>query len=168
MLGRYMRLYRDYLTGRIKVWSVIFIITSFFLTAGSLLLLKYNNGNWILEYFHVNNPFMIFNAVALFYLFKKRKFKNEVINKVAMLVFPVYLIHDHIVVRNNIYHSFFNVEKYSDSFLFIFYLIFIGIILFLFSITIEKLRTLIFNPLEKSIFNTKIFQTIEKYYPVEK
>lgn len=95
-----------------------------------------------------NCIWIIAAAALFFYLFKKIKIRNKLINKIAPLTFGVYLLHDYGIIKSITMSFIKNMNKEIDN-----NLIMLGILLLttiiVFSICacIEKIRQIIFNPL---------------------
>lgn len=108
-----------------------------------------------------NNPFVIIQSICFFEYFGIISFKNKFINKVASLVFGIYLIHDNNFSRDLIY-KFLKIDNgpiYSHKF--IFYVLFIAILIYVICAVIEYIRQILF----KKIYNFKLSRLIrEKYY----
>lgn len=113
-----------------------------------------------------NCPLIIFGAISFFFVFKNLKIKSKIINKIAPLVFGVYLIHENPYVSQLLYSKIRVINSQIDSSLLIFFvLLLIAICVFVICACIEKIRQKIFNPLVDFIYDktmTKIFMTINK------
>lgn len=54
---------------------------------------------WLTHWGNNKSPFLLVTAIALFNLFKRRRFVNNIVNQIASLSLLVYLIHDNLLVR---------------------------------------------------------------------
>ena len=104
-----------------------------------------------------SNPFIVIQTIAYFEIFKSFSFKNRFINYISSCTFAVYLIHDHAVIRANIY-KLFDIDRAFNNYSFILKLFECMIIIFIIGIIIESLRKLIIFiyhkiPFSKSISN---------------
>ncbi|MFI3213111.1 MAG: acyltransferase [Eubacteriales bacterium] len=93
--------------------------------------------------YHYNYILVLISAIALFYGFSFIKIKeglfSKVIIKIAPFTFGVYLLHEHIAVRD-IWSNWLQVEKYKDSLLFIPHMIFCVIVIFCIGILVDYVR----------------------------
>ena len=108
-----------------------------------------------------NNPFVVIQSICFFEYFGTFNFKNKFVNKVASLVFGVYLIHDNNFSRELIYRFLKINNGPIYSYKFIFYVLFIAILIYVICAVIEYIRQILF----KKIYNFKLSRLIrEKYY----
>lgn len=107
-----------------------------------------------------SSPIVLLQTICYFQLFATFTFKNKFINKVATCTIGVYLIHENIHVRENLYNflkltGITEVRLQEVAKLFI-----IAIIIYIICTIIEMIRQLIF----KFIYNTKLSQKNRKIY----
>ena len=108
-----------------------------------------------------NNPFVIIQSICFFEYFGTFTIKNRYINKLASLVFGIYLIHDNNFSRGLIYTYLKINNGPIYSYKFIFYVFFIAVLIYAICAVIEYIRQKLF----KKIYNFKLSKMIrEKYY----
>ena len=108
-----------------------------------------------------NNPFVIIQSICFFEYFGTLTIKNRYINKLASLVFGIYLIHDNNFSRGLIYAYLKINNGPIYSYKFIFYVFFIAVLIYAICAVIEYIRQKLF----KKIYNFKLSKMIrEKYY----
>ena len=90
-------------------------------------------------------------AVSLFLLFRGIDFKNITVNKVASLVFGVYLIHDSSFGRRMIWDNLFQIQWLYRKVLFPMYAVLIIAIVFTAGCLIDYLRIIITNVIDNRI-----------------
>lgn len=108
LIGAYIHLYKDTKQMNRKylliVVNIVFILISFVLST----YLKESNEYFISNYFLLkyNSPFILINAILIFYLFKdinvNNKFFKNVILFLSKVSFSVYIIHSHILIYDYI------------------------------------------------------------------
>lgn len=115
-IGRYINKY----TWNIKQynstkWLLLYIITSFIYIIFRYACSKLNINNYI-NVIAYNNPIVIIESICIFMYFKSLNISdNKVINFIAKSAFPVYLIHDHPIVRDCII-NFISQMKFNNLF----------------------------------------------------
>lgn len=177
-IGAYLRQYSFFENEKLKKYSkskirlillisflilgtINFVITksSFKLTPNNAFLTEYAN-YIIYSSLLYSNPIVILQTVSYFLFFQSLSFQNKFINKISSLVIGVYLIHDHPVIRGNLYHWLKIDGRVIYSFKFIFYVAFCVILIFVVCAFIEWLRQVLF----KFIANLKISKWWRKTY----
>lgn len=134
---------------------IIFILSTFCILFSTVILsIKTHNLNN--HFYSYNNIFIIFQSFSLFMLFKNFTFHSKIINGISPLVFGIYLIDDHIYIRNYIYTKIFHTIQFNSSNLFVIYTICSILIIFIVCLTIEYLRSLLFKITISKILNNKI------------
>jgi surface polysaccharide O-acyltransferase-like enzyme len=112
-------------------------------------------------FYHYNTIFQLINAVLLFVLFKNLKINNslgKIIVFLSPMVFSVYLIHEHPLIRKLLWQSDLLNYLINNSFLlFIINTLWITIALFIVCIIIEMIRLYF----AKRIVNTKLGKKIK-------
>lgn len=133
---------------------LIYIISSLILFFTTLTLLHwgYNTKAWHL--FNYSSLFVIVGAISFLQFFKNMKLRESTfVNSVASLTFGVYLIHDHKSIRlflqDNLLPIFNTIE---NPIIFTSYLLAITLCIFAICILIEKVRTLLCNPIVNFIY----------------
>lgn len=114
-IGRYLALHFTYNEEKLRKWSAI----------GSVVGVALYAIVWIAndEYFHFvksltffnnNNPWSMFNSIAIFLFFTTIHFKSRSINWLANGVFAIYLIHTSVWISNDWNHSLITLyDSYS-------------------------------------------------------
>ena len=103
--------------------------------------------------FGYENPIIILQSICFFLFFESLDIKyNKIINRIAKLIFGVYLIHENFLLQPLLYKMLKIDNGMIYSFRFIIYVIFIVIVIFTTGIFVEFLRQKIF----KFIYNRKI------------
>jgi hypothetical protein len=96
-------------------------------------------------------------SMGLFVVFKNMNLGNsKLINSVAHVTFPVYLIHQTPAFYNYLWNGLFDIDKYSYSYMGILYCIMITGSLFLVAIIVEYIREKIFKLI---IYRSKLYET---------
>ena len=92
-----------------------------------------------------SSPFVIVESIMYLLLFETFDFKNVIINKIATLIFGIYLVHENAFVYNNLYQFLpFGTSGEISSKKIILCIIFISLAIFIASATIEWLRQKLF------------------------
>ena len=120
--------------------------------------------NIINESLGYENPFIILQAISLFLYFESLTINSRFINKVASLVFGVYLIHDHIYLRNHIYNWLKIKDIIIKDTFFIFYIFLSVLIIFIICCIIEYIRQVIFKFMHKRKIAIKYRKKIYNYF----
>lgn len=164
LLGRYFNLYKK--TASISSVRLIFIyiLACLLVFIGTVVMLKYGNYTKIWQIYQYNNPVIILEAISMFYIFKKMKISNRVINYFGGMIFAVYLIHDHRLVRGYIYNNILMIKFHYNSMYYILYLLLFTIIVMVVSFLIEIVRKQISDPILGYVYNSNIYHNIEKKY----
>ncbi len=101
-----------------------------------------------------NSVLVVLGSILFFYIFKNMKLRHSpFINEISTLVFGVYLIHETRFVSRILYPFVGELISNTNN-NFVLFLSFIGLALLVFIIcaTIEKIRQVMFKPLEDCIF----------------
>ena len=108
-----------------------------------------------------DNPIIVLQSICYFLLFYSMSFKNKFINRIALCMIGIYLIHDNNYLRNVIYEIFwFNSKStYFGNNLIVNLFIF-SIIIMIVSCLIEFVRQIIF----KFIYNRKISYKLRGWF----
>ena len=95
-----------------------------------------------------------YDIQSLMKYFKEINIKNTVINKIGSLTLGIYLIHDHVYVRNFIYDALNYSNNIDNSF--IPYTLIIVITIFIGCAIIEYLRQFLFNAVKQYRIKLKL------------
>ena len=107
--------------------------------------------------------FVIIQSLSYFLFFETLSLKNRFINHIATLTFGVYLIHENILVRNELYKFLkLDVDYVITSNTVILKILFYAVIIFIICLLIEQLRIWIFKVVNKGKIITKIKRKLHK------
>lgn len=109
-----------------------------------------------------SNPFIIIQTIAYFELFNTFSFKNRIINYISSCTFAVYLIHDHAVIRKNIY-SFLKLDHEFGNYSYVIEILKCIAIIFVIGILVESIRKLFIFIYHKLTFSKKISTFNERF-----
>lgn len=152
LIARYISKYKI----NIKKGFWIYFIPVLILFITSMILYKLNIFDmFFLRLWSNNNPLYIISAIGLFFAFKQFKYQNSFINKIAPLSFAIYLIHDHALIREERiqFVKYLIIEYQNNVGILFLYLLLFSFVIFVFCLCIEKIRTLICNPLIDKVYN---------------
>lgn len=115
----------------------------------------------------IASPFIVCAGVGLFNYFNQLSIKyNKIINYIAGLTFPVYLLHDNGFFRNFMWIDIFKVEHFYGvpMWILLLHMLYVLVVLFLIAAVTELIRRYI----EKAIFSkaTGFISKIDRWYPV--
>lgn len=107
--------------------------------------------NGILRHsFLYSSPLVIIQSISYFFIFKSFDFVNVKINKVSKYMICIYLIHDNILVRRNLYMLFSGFIINSNSLLFaVLFTFIISFLIFVVCYVINYIFDCILNKLKK-------------------
>ena len=96
-----------------------------------------------------SNPFVIIQTIAYFCFFETLSFKSPFVNKLSSCTLGVYLIHNNIQIRHNIYKWLKIDHGPIYSYKFIFYVFAIAILIYIVCSIIERFRQVLFKVIYK-------------------
>jgi len=96
-----------------------------------------------------SNPFIIIQSISFFELFSTIDIKSKCINFFSKYIFGIYLFHDNVIVRNNIY-KFIKIDQPFNSYKIFIKILIIAILIFITGIIIDIIREKIFKLLYKT------------------
>lgn len=175
-IGAYIKLYGIKMFENKRLINIIFILLGYiamFLITFLQKKLETKNIFWSnlsAYYRELNSLIIIVPSIALFYIFKEWRLPcNNIINYIASISFPVYLIHENNFVRYRMWHEIFNMELAQRLYgKFITLLIIAIILLYIASAIIEFFRiNLIEKILLKSPKLNKMFNKIDSFMSLE-
>lgn len=176
-VGAYLKKYpidKSYLGMKYsKNMKQLFFVILFFLLAyvnysihiSSSQLLNYDGflnyiGNIIYTSFDkYDNPLVVFQSISYFMIFYYMSFNNKFINLISRSVFGIYLIHENIFIRNNMY-TLFKFPKVLISKKIFIHIFLAAIIIFIVCSIIELLRQFLFG----FVYNLRISKWWRKKY----
>lgn len=154
LLARYCRLYLSQYVNKFSfnTYVSIYILTGVIVSLVWMLLLKAdvkqdNLNRWFLTY---NSPHIIIEALLLLLAFNKIKISNSIINWIASSCFAVYIFHCSPGIGTRLFELVKTYYQY-DTLIFIAYTGIGIIIVFSFSILIDKIRVFVWNSIIKLI-----------------
>lgn len=146
-----------YISGYFISVLIYFILFMFFLIFKN----KYFSPDLFYSY---NFIFVLFASVFLFLYFLNINIKNKIITKiilfVAPLTFGVYLIHENPLVRTKLWDFISKVFVGCSNKKILIYAILISLIIFAFCVLIDLIRSILFKPINKYIYNSKFLNKI--------
>ncbi|MBQ9318539.1 MAG: acyltransferase family protein [Bacilli bacterium] len=108
-------------------------------------------------------PFVIIQTIAFFELFKSINIKSKLINILSANVFGIYLVHDHVYIRENIYKILKIDNGYFYGYRHIIYIIFGMILIFIIGWIIEYLRKIIMKLIYKIPLVQKLINQMHQF-----
>jgi hypothetical protein len=162
----FLYLLARYLKTRTGVPSVALSLVGYFLCVVFVFLLalffvKRGRLDLAVQVFAYNNPLVIAMSVCFFYLFQQLSFQNKVVNYVSSLVFGVYLIHDHYLVRDLLSSLFRTSTEGVVNLKLIGFLLWYALLIFASCASVEWLRTCLFKPILEKISKIKAVSDLE-------
>ena len=146
IIGRFLRKHVSHSYKYCK-WYLLCYILSFILIFASTFFFKSAKA------FAYNSPYVIMASVFFFLIFTTFRFHNQYINFIASSAFAVYLIHKMPPIWNDLKTFLIdNTNGLSYGSFFIYWILFVSII-FTISITIDKVRMSIMNPIVNRLSN---------------
>lgn len=128
-------------------------------TAESLLnshdIVKYLSNNIIGMNQAYSNPFIMIQSVAYFMLFSTFKFYNKWISKIASCTLGVYMIHEHSLIRGQLYYKTGMYMSHIISYSLLPKIIIVTVMVFIPCLLIEMFRQWIFKFIYKRKFSKK-------------
>lgn len=117
----------------------------------------------------MHSPFLLIFALCIFYIIKNFKIKTDnIINSIAISVFPVYLIHENFLIRPILWENIMKILNQTSPKLFILIVILITIGILLGCILIDKLFGYLYKPIIKIIVNSITNMTDKAMLKLEK
>ena len=109
------------------------------------------------------SPIIIIQSVAYFLFFKNMTFNSKVINYISGTTFGIYLFHENIYVRENLY-NWLGLTKYSNSgWRLILIILVLGVIIFISCMIVEIIRKLIYKFFYKRKFALKLRNKLKAF-----
>ncbi|MGL5919926.1 MAG: acyltransferase family protein [Bacteroidales bacterium] len=133
---------------KIKNPLFVYFLFSFsvFIGAFSLFHLK-QSLSW--HFFSYSNPLIILSSISFFLFFLKLNFSNRYINKIALSVFSIYLIHDSVYFRNLIGKLSDEIVLRNNGISEFLIFILLGVSIFIICLFIDQFRRLLNRYSEK-------------------
>ena len=160
LLASFLRKYTKELIERCSKSFLLFIyfLMAQIISLVSIIFLLYGRSIWYNMYYYCS-PIVIIESVSFFLLFTKFHFKNKVINSIAGSCLAVYLVHMHYYLQGqlNIYadsvsYIYNNFNRISFFMLISLFLL----VVFCFSILLDKIRKIIWKKIEKLLGDVKL------------
>lgn len=171
LVGRYINIYKLNIRNPLRY----LVLLSLLLFVCCVLVLKLDRLNFIwvalgytkfsvvFKLFYYNNPILILSSILLFFTFKNLKIQSSVINVVSSSVFGIYLIHDHIFVRDEISQFVRQLKvEYSGIILGVFITTLIFVI-FTLAVLIELGRKYLFDGLTNKLIDRIDKEIVERH-----
>lgn len=159
LIAGYLRRYGILWFNRIRKGWIMYIIFSVVIFVYSSLLDYLSGQGYPLAYakdmtFSYNHILVLISSVSLFYGFVYMRFPERSIirfcRKIAPYTFGVYLLHEHIAVRN-LWQSWLGLEGVKESFMFFPHMILSVVIVFIVGVGTDYVRNYIFSLVEKIV-----------------
>lgn len=142
IIGSYIRLYRDEIKINKYIYIIVYLVSMFTLATINLILTNITkvyiaklSYDFILTYI---------GAISLFLFFKEINVKSHKINLFSSLTLGIYLIHEHMFIREMM-QNFIKEQKFYEGKLFIIYIILIIVFIYCISSVLEYIRIKIFD-----------------------
>lgn len=150
LIGYYLNNYKSNFIQTTKsklflYYIITSIIISFFAIIGKLYL-----RNEMLFYSY-SSPLVILSSICFFILFTKINLKSNLINKIAISTFAVYLIHVNLYFREYFFQSIKFIYNETSGVLCVFSIFLFSILIFTLSILIDQIRIFTWNILYSKI-----------------
>ena len=120
---------------------------------------SYIGNKLFISFIQYDNPLVILGSICYFMCFYYMSFSSKIINTLSSTTFGIYLIHENLFMRNNMYDVFKFPTVITGRIVFV-QIFSVGIIIFSVGFLIEFLRQRIF----KFIYNRKINQRFRDKY----
>lgn len=109
------------------------------------------------------SPIVLLESITYFLFFKNMKFSSKIINFIGGTTFGIYLLHENIYIRSNLY-NWLNMNKHANGGIkLIGMIIILGIIIFISCMIIEIIRKIIYKFFYKRKFAKKIRNRIIEF-----
>ena len=109
------------------------------------------------------SPIVIIEAISYFLFFKNMKFDSKIINYIGSTTFGIYLLHENIYIKENIY-IWLNMAKYNDQGIKqVLAILILGVIIFIVCMLVEMCRKIIFKFFYKRKFAFRIRCKIQNF-----
>ena len=95
-----------------------------------------------------DNPIVLLQSICYFFIFYYLSFSNKIINNISKTVFGIYLIHENLFLRNNMY-DLFKFPEYSISKKVFLHIFIAALIIFILGFVIEYIRQALFDFVSK-------------------
>jgi surface polysaccharide O-acyltransferase-like enzyme len=148
----------------VKKISAIYVLFNLLLFFSLLLLSDITFVRKIL--FHLTFPYnsigLIINAILFFLIFCRLEIKSKVINWIAISILPVYLLHENRYIGSYLYRFVNDMQGFiNNPILFILFVGFLGIIVLLTCVCIDKLINPVIKFIGNIIFENRLFKKID-------
>lgn len=131
----------------------LFLLIMFVITCG-LLLLQFFYFKNLTSGNGYNNPLLVMNAIIVFLAFKKMSITSNIINKVAVSSFSVYLIHDSGFGHYWMKKGMIILNQHANQpLMYLFALILISILIYLLCTIIDKISARLYMPITHGMTN---------------
>lgn len=159
IIGAYIKLYNfDFKKPKMAKWYAILGYTVIFI---SMFVRMFINDNFIEMYYakwaEIRSIPLMFVSISMFLWFKNLKIKNnKIIQSFAASSFAVYLLHDNIPNRSNLWWGLLKADRvyFLNPLLVIAHIVICTMIIYITAVILEFIRV---NLIEKPIFKIKFF-----------
>lgn len=109
------------------------------------------------------SPLIIISSISYFLFFKNMNFSSKIINFIGGTVFGIYLLHENVYIRDNVYGWIHVIRYANEGAKSILMLIALGIVIFLIGMIIEIIRKGIYRFFYKRKFAEKLRNRIKDF-----
>ena len=180
-IGAYLRIYpieKNYyfikMSKRLRqtLAIVLIVICSILTVSGRLLATKISGygvipnqiSQILLEaYLSFGSPILIIESIAYFLLFASFDIKSKIVNQISKYSFGVYLIHENIYVRDNLYRYIGLTKIRVITLKWVLLMILISIMIYVASTIIEMIRQMVFQFIYNRKISFKIRNSLKQY-----
>ena len=151
-IGRFLALHVHVDKDKLRKWTAVISVVGVILYAAVWML----NDNYLhlvksATFLNRNNLWSMVNSISIFLFFTTLQFDSRIINWLAIGVFPVYLIHESVWIRNYVYGNLASIyDTYASGMA---WLIVMGIfiIYFISVLCFDHIRVYLTNPIAKGL-----------------
>jgi hypothetical protein len=159
-IGDYIRTCMKIKPKKILLYYIAFNLIIFFCT----ILLRGNTGVGAIFYrsiFPYNSIGLIFNATLLFIFFSKLTVKSKIINRVAVSMLPVYMIHENHYLSRYLYDAVARLKvTVPDPWILILALVLSAIMVISVCVLTDKALSPVYKLIQKAVIDSKYFEKI--------
>ena len=154
-IGRFIALHTSNVKTEKSKWIsiVVYVLCSFAIVGIVEFLFHIGQQGKIWKFgFYYNNPLVVISAIAFFLFFRNLKIQSKLINRAAVSVLAVYLIHENPIVSKYLYKYVVSLgEQISNNLVLGSALFLFAVCIFVVCILFDKVRMIITNPIEKML-----------------
>ena len=119
-------------------------------------IVQYLSNNLMSMNLAYSNPFIIIQSISYVLFFSTLNFHNRIITKISALTLGVYLIHEHSLVRNQLYTWLGMTMNNISSYSFVIKMFGVSVFVFVICMLVELVRQLLFKLIYKQKFSQSL------------